>query len=210
MSHDNHTHHNHSHNHAHNDEQFTGDAGERRTYYVSVGAGQVLEDQHAATYELVIQATADEVNKLKELFGEYSSMDEAEAFHFTRNPYETNDDRALSGGTNAVINQIYNLLHELGTERYEAVYRGQPFALEKYEGLLSDQQRLCCWIRTIALFYCVIAESLCQFETDPFVTSKSKCVSGNSYIEDRHTHRAEQEPSILRHRKKLVAEYRIR
>jgi hypothetical protein len=119
MSHNNHNHANHSHNQRHdhhsNHDPYAGDAGERRTYYVSVGAGQVLEDPHAATYELVIEATADEVNKLKELFGEYSSMDEAEAFHFTRHPYETNDDRALSGGTNAIINQIYNLLHELGT-----------------------------------------------------------------------------------------------
>ncbi|GMK38430.1 hypothetical protein PCCS19_14840 [Paenibacillus sp. CCS19] len=114
MSHNNHTHYN-GHNHDRSHDHAAGDAGERRTYYVSVGAGQVLEDQHAASYELVIEANADEVNKLKELFGEYSSMDEAEAFHFTRHPYETNDDRALSGGTNAIINQIYNLLHELGT-----------------------------------------------------------------------------------------------
>ncbi|QKS48709.1 hypothetical protein HUB94_19685 (plasmid) [Paenibacillus cellulosilyticus] len=76
----------------------------------------MLEDQHAASYELIIQANADEVNQLKELFSEYSSMDEAEALHFTRHPYETNDDRALSGGTNAIIRQIYTLLHELGTE----------------------------------------------------------------------------------------------
>ncbi|PWV92046.1 hypothetical protein DFQ01_13733 [Paenibacillus cellulosilyticus] len=117
MSHDNHTHHrNHSDSHQHNLGHSTGDAGERRTYYVSVGAGQVLEDQHAASYELIIQANADEVNQLKELFSEYSSMDEAEALHFTRHPYETNDDRALSGGTNAIIRQIYTLLHELGTE----------------------------------------------------------------------------------------------
>ncbi|MNG04874.1 hypothetical protein D3C84_880380 [compost metagenome] len=100
----------------HNESHANGDAGERRRFYVSVASGQVLEDPEAAAYELIIEANDDEVNKLKELFGEYTSMDEAEAFHFVRSPYETNDDRALSGGTDAIIHQIYGMLYDLGTD----------------------------------------------------------------------------------------------
>ncbi|GFN33682.1 hypothetical protein [Paenibacillus xylaniclasticus] len=100
----------------HKEPHTNGDAGERRLFYVSVASGQVLEDPEAAAYELVIEANDDEVNKLKELFGEYSSMDEAEAFHFVRHPYETDDERALNGGTDAIIHQIYDMLYDLGTD----------------------------------------------------------------------------------------------
>ncbi|WP_127529764.1 hypothetical protein [Paenibacillus kobensis] len=100
----------------HDEAHANADAGERRRYYVSAASGQVLEDPEAAAYELVIEANDDEVNKLKELFGEYSSMDEAEAFHFLRHPYETSDDRAITAGTDTIINQIYGMLYDLGTE----------------------------------------------------------------------------------------------
>ncbi|EFM09254.1 conserved hypothetical protein [Paenibacillus curdlanolyticus YK9] len=92
------------------------EAGERKLYYVSVAAGQVLDDPEAAAYELVINANREEVNRLKTLFNDYSSMDEAQAFHFVRNPYETTSDAELNGGTDEIIVQIYRLLRELGTE----------------------------------------------------------------------------------------------
>ncbi|MWC28700.1 hypothetical protein GON22_11400 [Paenibacillus sp. MMS18-CY102] len=92
------------------------EAGERKLYYVSVAAGQVLDDPEAAAYELVINANREEVNRLKTLFNDYSSMDEAQAFHFARNPYETTSDAELNGGTDEIIVQIYRLLRELGTE----------------------------------------------------------------------------------------------
>jgi len=93
-----------------------GDAGERRLFYVSVAGGQVLEDPEAAAYELVIRANDDEVNKLKELFGEYSSMDEAEASHFLGNWNESDHDNTLNGGTDDIINQIYGMICDLGTD----------------------------------------------------------------------------------------------
>ncbi|MFD1957633.1 hypothetical protein ACFSL6_26535 [Paenibacillus thailandensis] len=94
-----------------------GGAGDgKKTYYVSVGAGQVLEDPHAAAYELVIRATEEEVSKLQELFGDLSSVEEAEAGHYGLSVFDSNEDRELNSGYDETIAQIYRLLYECGTE----------------------------------------------------------------------------------------------
>lgn len=87
---------------------------DRKTYYVSVGAGQVLEDKEAAPFELVIRANEEELNKLQELFEETSSTDEAGAFTFDRNPLvsDSPEDETYDG----LIRDVYRMLHELGTE----------------------------------------------------------------------------------------------
>jgi len=87
---------------------------DRKTYYVSVGAGQVLEDKEAAPFELVIRANEEELNKLQELFEETSSTDEAGAFTFEGNPMVSDpvEDATYDG----LIRDVYRLLHELGTE----------------------------------------------------------------------------------------------
>lgn len=87
----------------------------RKTFYVSVQAGQILEDQQAAAYELEIHANEEEVNLLRELFEELSSMDEAQMFHFARTPYAPNGDNSLNGAYDEIFGRIYRLLHEFGT-----------------------------------------------------------------------------------------------
>ena len=89
--------------------------GGRKTFYVSVQAGQILADRGAAAYELEINANDEEIARLRELFEELASMDEAEAFHFARTPFETNSDEALNGASDEIIGRIYRLLHECGT-----------------------------------------------------------------------------------------------
>lgn len=89
--------------------------GGSKTFYVSVQAGQILEDREAAAYELEINANEDEVSRLRELFEELSSMEEAEAFHFASTPYKSNSDDALSGASDDIIGKIYRLLYECGT-----------------------------------------------------------------------------------------------
>lgn len=93
-----------------------GSHGERRRLYVSVQAGQILEDRGAAAYELEIDATREESNKLRELMEELSTMEEAEAFHFARHYLETNQDNELSGASDELLMQIYKLLYDCGTE----------------------------------------------------------------------------------------------
>jgi len=93
------------------EERFEGS----KTFYVSVQAGQILEDQGAAAYELEIHANEDQVNALRELFEELSSMDEAQTFHFAGSPFSPDNDEALNGATDDIIGRIYRLLHECGT-----------------------------------------------------------------------------------------------
>ncbi|MFF2887180.1 hypothetical protein [Paenibacillus sp. NPDC057967] len=93
------------------EERFEGN----KTFYVSVQAGQILEDQGAAAYELEIHANEDQVNLLRELFEELSSMDEAQTFHFAGSPYSPNNDESLNGAYDDIISRIYKLLHECGT-----------------------------------------------------------------------------------------------
>ncbi len=88
---------------------------ERKTYYVSVGAGQVLEDPEAAAFEFEIRANEEELNKLQELFEETSSAEEAAAFHFVRPvmKYGNEDWNAAYGSQ---LHDIYKWLYHLGTE----------------------------------------------------------------------------------------------
>lgn len=89
---------------------------ERKTYYVSVQAGSILEDPEAAAYELVINANEEELNKLQELFEELVSMDEAQAFHFLRSPYGTASDAQINAGVDWFTKEIYRMLYQLGTQ----------------------------------------------------------------------------------------------
>lgn len=88
---------------------------ERKTYYVSVGAGQVLEDKEAAAFEFEIRASEEELNRLQELFEELSSADEAAMFHFPRQLTTLSLDE-MNEQYQQKLQEIYRLLHELGTE----------------------------------------------------------------------------------------------
>lgn len=88
----------------------------RKMFYVSVQAGQILEDQQAAPYELEIYATEEEVGRLRELFEEFSTMDEAAAFHFSRTFLETDHDATLNRATDELVNEIYRQIYNCGTE----------------------------------------------------------------------------------------------
>lgn len=89
---------------------------ERKHYYVSVQAGQILEDPQAAAYELEIIMNEEEHEKLRELFDELSSMDEAEMFHFAQSPFGSASDEQINVGYDGLIQRIYKRLYDLGTD----------------------------------------------------------------------------------------------
>ncbi|MFC4600440.1 hypothetical protein [Cohnella hongkongensis] len=95
-----------------NDAQTTVD--ERRTYYVSVGPGQILEDPEAASFEFEIRANEAEIDKLQELFQEAQDADEDEIFNYSGSPTisDTPDNETYA----ALSRTIYRMLHELGTD----------------------------------------------------------------------------------------------
>ncbi|QHW35319.1 hypothetical protein GZH47_27275 [Paenibacillus rhizovicinus] len=92
---------------------------DRKPYYVSVQAGSILEDPTVAAYELAITANEEELNRLQELFEEYSSMDEKQITDYWTNPIigaGVDNDLILNAGTDGLLVDIYRLLYELGTE----------------------------------------------------------------------------------------------
>lgn len=87
--------------------------GDKKTYYVSVGEGQVLEDPEAAAFEFAIHASEAEIDKLQELFQETQDADEDGAFTFSGSPSVS--DSPDNDTYDAHLKDIYRMLHELGT-----------------------------------------------------------------------------------------------
>ncbi|MBD2870488.1 hypothetical protein [Paenibacillus arenilitoris] len=89
---------------------------DRKRYFVSVQAGQILEDQQAAAYELEVYLNEREHIRLRELFDELSSMDEAQTWHFVSHPYGTAGDGERNAGYDEIIQRIYKKMYEYGSE----------------------------------------------------------------------------------------------
>lgn len=89
---------------------------DKTTYYISVQAGQILQNPEEAAYELVIEGNQEDVAKLEELFEELSSMDEAETFHFAKSPFGTAGDSEINRGSDDILLDIYRHLYQCGTD----------------------------------------------------------------------------------------------
>ncbi|MEK3882647.1 hypothetical protein [Paenibacillus sp. PL2-23] len=98
----------------HQQDEWEGHGG-RKQFFVSVQAGQILEDPEAAAYELAIYANDEEVARLRELFEELASMDEAEVAHFAHTPYGTSGDETINAASDEIVSLIYKQLYECGT-----------------------------------------------------------------------------------------------
>lgn len=86
---------------------------EKRTYYVTVAQGELLQDPAALNYDFVIEADDDEFDKLQELFEDTAEAELRTAgtslIPFLRDAADDNQfyDNQLM--------EIYHMLHELGT-----------------------------------------------------------------------------------------------
>lgn len=86
----------------------------KKTYYVAVGSGQILDDREAASFEFAIQANDDELTKLQELFEELQDADEDNAFRFSGSPSVSDDPEDPT--YNALFKDIYRQLYKLGND----------------------------------------------------------------------------------------------
>ena len=87
---------------------------EKKTYYVSVQAGTVLEDKEAAAFEFEIRATEKELNKLRLAFEE---VDDAATDTFFRSgvpgvPYHYDKENDVYD--DALV-RVYRMIYDLGT-----------------------------------------------------------------------------------------------
>ncbi|MCC3377136.1 hypothetical protein [Cohnella sp. REN36] len=88
---------------------------EKKRYFISVQARTIMLNQGDAAYELEIQATDDEVDKLNELFESLEEFDQSTYFraHYPGIPYH--HDKA-NDGYDYFLREIYNTLYDLGTD----------------------------------------------------------------------------------------------
>lgn len=86
----------------------------KSTYYVSVQAGTILQEQGDAAYEFVIEATPKEVNQLQELI---DMKLELGTRVFFQGPRLFEDQRVeFNRNYDSQLNDIYQFISELGTE----------------------------------------------------------------------------------------------
>lgn len=92
---------------------------EKRRYYISVQAKSILEEQGEAAYELEMDATPEEAEKLKVLFDELDDFDNATFFRtpIPGIPYHHDSE---NDGYDYSLKEVYNFIYHLGTEDTKA------------------------------------------------------------------------------------------
>jgi hypothetical protein len=89
---------------------------EKKTYYVSVGGGEILEPSNMlGNYELEIEATEEEIDLLSELFEESEEAGQDTAARAII-PYRLYHNDKENDAYDDNLIEIYRKLHELGTE----------------------------------------------------------------------------------------------
>jgi len=89
---------------------------DKTRYYVSVQAKTIMINQGDAAYELEIEATQDDVGRLKKLFNEMDHNDFVSGFRTVLGismPYHLDEPNDRYDNT---IKDVYIMLHNLGTE----------------------------------------------------------------------------------------------
>ncbi|MGI2295481.1 hypothetical protein [Paenibacillus sp. GXUN7292] len=97
-------------------EQHNHNEHNKKPYYVSVHAMQILADPKAADYELEIIASEQEVMQLKELFDEMYHSDNGIALTSFLTFFESTPSSELMDDYDRIIKEIYSKLYEHGTD----------------------------------------------------------------------------------------------
>jgi transcriptional/translational regulatory protein YebC/TACO1 len=92
---------------------------DKKTYYISVGSGDIVRQDDITDFEFEIQANEEELNELEELFEE---KEEAEADGFRRavTPYKEYHHDEENDAYDSALRDIYKLIHKLGTPETKA------------------------------------------------------------------------------------------
>jgi hypothetical protein len=87
---------------------------DKKTYYVSVQAESIMENQGDAAYEFVIVADDREIGELQELFDALEDADQMTAIR-AHIPYVQYHDDPENDDYDAQLTAVYRKLYELGT-----------------------------------------------------------------------------------------------
>ena len=89
---------------------------EKRTYYINVGTGEVLEDSTALDYEFEISATEDDIAKLQELFEETDNSSQG-SYGTSWLPWKVYYSNEANQEYDYYLTEVYRTLHRLGSEQ---------------------------------------------------------------------------------------------
>lgn len=87
---------------------------EKKTYYISVGSGDIVREKDVTNFEFEIQATEEELNELEELFEEKEEAELGSARRAVTPYYEYHND-GENDAYDASLKDIYKMIHKLGT-----------------------------------------------------------------------------------------------
>lgn len=89
---------------------------DKKTYYVSVGPGEIVDSQEEISFEFEVLATDEEIDKLQQLFEE---RDKADLRTHVRAeiPYKEYHFDKENDLYDYELREIYKLIHELGNEK---------------------------------------------------------------------------------------------
>jgi hypothetical protein len=90
---------------------------EKKRYYVSVQAGTILEKQGDASYELEIEATPEELEKLTDIFEEMENFDLASSIQIATAVTIAYHHDESNDGYDYYLKEVYSLIYQLGTEQ---------------------------------------------------------------------------------------------
>lgn len=86
---------------------------QKKTYYIEVANGLILENQGDTSYELEIEATPDEIIELENLFEKRTDQD-FELFIETHIPNKWDEVEADVQTYNEYLHSVYSMLYMLG------------------------------------------------------------------------------------------------
>ncbi|SFC59203.1 hypothetical protein SAMN05443252_104496 [Bacillus sp. OV322] len=90
-------------------------AESKKTYYIELGSGQIFQDRECSTWNYKIEATDNEIIRLRSYFDQSYSAD-IENFYRAHVPYvQYHYDRG-NDTNDMALQKIYEMIHELGDQ----------------------------------------------------------------------------------------------
>ena len=89
---------------------------DKKTYYINVGTGEVLEDKGALNFEFEISATEEEIDKLQELFEETDNSSQG-SYATSWLPWKVYYSNEANQEYDDYLTEVYRTLHKLGSEQ---------------------------------------------------------------------------------------------
>ena len=95
---------------------------EKKRYYVSVQADTIMNNRGDSSFEFEIDATEEDIAKLKELFEDKEDSDNRTYLrsHLLGIPYHQDEE---NDAYDSHLTEVYRLLYELGTESTRKIGR---------------------------------------------------------------------------------------